>query len=157
MAREEIEPPDEPRHEPEERPASKNLSGSGTGTGGSDDEPGQAQSGTGTAQTAPPPPPPPASGRGLHGEEFPPIKNAEHDGVEGVVFLVIEVSADGQLLNVILERSSGDSRLDTQALKYVQDMWTFPSPPMTTAWKLPLFSARGQRFVSSGNTERSAG
>jgi len=123
IAREAIEPPVEPRPEPEELPASQNVSGTGTGTGGSADELGQAQSGTGTAQTAPPPPPPPASGRGLHGGGIPTYpKNAEHDGVEGVVFLVIEVSADGQLLNVILERSSGDSRLDMQALRYVQGM-----------------------------------
>jgi TonB family protein len=151
LAREEIEPPVEPRPEPEERPASQNVSGSGTGTGGSDDEPGQARSGTGTAQTAPPPPPPPASGRGLHGGGIPTYpKNAEHDGVEGVVFLVIEVSADGQLLNVILERSSGDSRLDTQALRYVQDMWTFPSQPYDYSWEVAVvFSKEDNRFVSS--------
>lgn len=151
LAREEIEPPVEPRPEPEERPASQNVSGSGTGTGGSDDEPGQAQSGTGTAQTAPPPPPPPASGRGLHGGGIPTYpKNAEHDGVEGVVFLVIEVSADGQLLNVILERSSGDSRLDTQALRYVQGMWTFDSLPYDYSMEVAVvFSKEDNRFVSS--------
>jgi len=151
IAREAIEPPVEPRPEPEELPASQNVSGTGTGTGGSADELGQAQSGTGTAQTAPPPPPPPASGRGLHGGGIPTYpKNAEHDGVEGVVFLVIEVSADGQLLNVILERSSGDSRLDMQALRYVQGMWTFAAQPYDYAMEVAVvFSKEDNRFVSN--------
>ena len=152
QAREAIDPPAEPRPEPEEeKPVSQNVSGSGTGTGGSDDEPGTAQSGTGTAETAPPPPPPPASGRGLHGGGVPTYpKNAEHDGVEGVVVLVIEVSADGQLLNVILERSSGDQRLDTQALRYVQGMWTFASQPHDYSMDVAVvFSKEDNRFVSS--------
>ena len=152
IARESVEPPVEPRPEPEEeRPAAQNVSGTGTGTGGSDDVPGTSQSGTGTAQTAPPAPPPPASGRGLHGGGIPTYpKNAEHDGVEGVVFLVIEVSAEGQLLNVVLERSSGDSRLDTQALRYVQGMWTFASQPYDYAMDVAVvFSKEDNRFVSN--------
>lgn len=151
IAREAVEPPVEPRPEPEERPTAQNVSGTGTGTGGSDDDPGTSQSGTGTAQTAPPSPPPPASGRGLHGGGVPTYpKNAEHDGVEGVVFLVIEVSADGTLLNVVLERSSGDSRLDTQALRYVQGMWTFFSQPYDYAMEVAVvFSKEDNRFVSN--------
>jgi protein TonB len=147
-----VEPPVEARPQPEEeRPVSQNVSGSGTGTGGSDDQPGTSESGSGTAQTAPPPPPPPASGRGLHGGGVPTYpKNAEHDGVEGVVFLVIEVSADGKLLNVVLEGSSGDNRLDVQAMRYVEGMWTFASQPYDYSMQVAVvFSKEDNRFVSN--------
>lgn len=149
--REEVKPPVEPRPEPEERPTAQNVSGSGTGTGGSSDEPGTGQSGTGTAETAPPPPPPPASGRGLHGGGVPTYpKNAEHDGVEGVVILVLEVSADGELMNLVLEKSSGDARLDFQATRYIGDMWTFASQPYDYSMQVAVvFSREDNRFVSS--------
>lgn len=151
QTREAVEPPVEPKPEPEARPTPQPSSGSGTGTQGSSDEPGTSESGTGTATEAPPPPPPPASGRGLHGGGVPMYpKNAEHDGVEGVVFIVIEVSADGVLQNVQLERSSGDERLDLQALRYIEGLWTFVSQPYDYSMQVAVvFSKEDNRFVSS--------
>ncbi len=127
--KEPVEPRVEARPEPQERPESQ-QSGSGTGTEGASDESGVTESGTGTAETAPPTPPPPASGRDLHGGGAPLYpKNAEHDQVEGVVFLAIEVSAAGTLKDLILERSSGDERLDFQAVSHIQNRWFFESQP----------------------------
>lgn len=151
-SREAVEPPVEARPEPEERPVQQHASGSGTGTHGSSDEPGTTESGEGTADAAPPAPPPPASGRDLHGGGGVPVypKNAEHDGVEGVVFLIIEVSADGVLQDVALERSSGDLRLDTQAMRYIQGMWTFVGQPYDYSMQVAVvFSREDNRFVSN--------
>jgi len=126
--REPVQPPAQTRPEPQERPSDQ--SGSGTGTEGASDESGTAQSGTGTAETAPPAPPPPASGRDLHGGGAPLYpKNAEHDQVEGIVFLAIDVSAAGVLQEVTLERGSGDERLDFQAVSHIQNRWFFESQP----------------------------
>mgnify|MGYP000851220731 CR=1 FL=1 len=150
-AREVIEPPVEARPEPDQRPAST-TSGSGTSTGGSSDEAGSSESGQGTAETAPAAPPPPASGRELHGAgDKPPTypKNAEHDGVEGVVFLSIEVSAAGQLQGVILEKSAGDERLDFQAMRYIEGMWSFNGQPYDYSMAVAvIFSKEDNRFIS---------
>lgn len=150
--REVVEPPVEARPEPEERPSSQQTSGSGTGTEGASDESGITESGEGTAATAPPPPPPPASGRELHGGGGVPMypKNAEHDGVEGVVFIAIEVSASGELQNVVLEKSSGDERLDFQAVRYIEGVWTFASQPYDYGMQVAVvFSREDNRFVSN--------
>ena len=150
-AREVIEPPVETRPEPEQRPVPETASGSGTSAGGSSDEPGTTESGQGTAETAPPAPPPPASGRGLHGGDVPTYpKNAEHDGVEGVVLITIEVSAAGQLQQIALDRSSGDERLDFQAMRYVEGMWSFVSQPYDYSMQVAVvFSREDNRFVSN--------
>ncbi|NMB02635.1 MAG: TonB family protein [Firmicutes bacterium] len=152
QTREAVKPPVEPRPEPETLPTPQHASGSGVGSQGSNDEPGTSQSGTGTADTAPPAPPPPASGRGLHAGGGVPMypKNAEHDGVEGVVFIVIEVSADGVLQNLALERSSGDERLDFQAMRYIEGMWTFATQPYDYSMQVAVvFSREDNRFVSN--------
>lgn len=151
--REVVEPPVETRPEPEERPIpDPHASGSGTGTEGQSDESGSSESGTGTAETAPPPPPPPASGRGLHGGGGVPMypKNAEHDGAEGVVFITIEVSASGELQTVALDKSSGDERLDFQAVRYIEGMWTFASQPYDYSMQVAVvFAKEDNRFVSN--------
>lgn len=152
QSREAVEPPVEERPEPEQRPEQQHVSGSGSGSHGSSDEPGTTESGTGTTDAAPPAPPPPASGRELHGGGGVPVypKNAEHDGVEGIVFMVIEVAADGVLQNVTLERSSGDLRLDTQATRYVEGLWTFVSQPYDYSMQVAVvFSREDNRFVSN--------
>ncbi|NLL47932.1 MAG: TonB family protein [Firmicutes bacterium] len=151
-AREVVQPPVEARPTPEARPQSQATSGSGTASSGVSDEAGVAESGEGTAETAPPPPPPPASGRELHGGGGIPMypKNAEHDGVEGVVFVAIEVSASGVLQNVVLEKSSGDERLDFQAVRYIEGVWTFASQPYDYAMQVAVvFSREDNRFVSN--------
>lgn len=151
-ARETVTPPVEARPEPELHPATEQISGSGTSTHGASDESGVAESSSGTAETAPPPPPPPASGRELVGGGGIPMypKNAEHDGAEGVVFISIEVSALGVVQNVALEKSSGDQRLDFQAVRYIQDIWTFVSQPYDYRMKVAVvFSKEDNRFVSS--------
>ncbi len=151
--REVVEPPVDARPEPEERLApEQHISGSGTGTEGQSDEPGSSESGAGAAETAPPPPPPPASGRGLHGGGGVPMypKNAEHDGVEGVVFVTIEVSASGELQSVALAKSSGDERLDFQAVRYIEGMWTFASQPYDYSMQVAVvFAKEENRFVSN--------
>jgi len=151
-AREVVQPPVEARPDPEPRPQSQSTSGSGTAAAGSSDEAGIAEPGEGTAETAPPPPPPPASGRELHGGGGVPMypKNAEHDGVEGVVFIAIEVSASGELQHVGLEKSSGDERLDFQAVRYIEKLWTFASQPYDYAMQvIVVFSREDNRFVSN--------
>lgn len=150
--REAVQPPVEARPEPEPRPASQQASGTGTGTEGANDEAGVTESGAGTAVTAPPAPPPPASGRELHGGGGVPTypKNAEHDGVEGVVFVSIEVSASGVLQKVALEKSSGDERLDFQAVRYIEGVWTFASQPYDYGMQVAVvFSREDNRFVSN--------
>ena len=152
VPREVVEPPAEARPEPEARPTPAQTSGSGTASQGASDEPGIIESGSGTAETAPPPPPPPASGRELHGGGGVPMypKNAEHDGVEGVVFIAIEVSASGILQNVVLEKSSGDERLDFQAVRYIERLWTFASQPYDYSMQVAVvFSREDNRFVSN--------
>ena len=150
--REVVEPRVEARPEPEPRPESQQTSGSGTETVGASDESGITESGEGTAETAPPPPPPPASGRELHGGGGAPMypKNAEHDGVEGVVFVAIKVSASGILQEVVLEKSSGDERLDFQAVRYIEGVWTFASQPYDYSMQVAVvFSREDNRFVSN--------
>ncbi len=150
--REEVQPPVEAPPEPEPRPASQHASGTGTGTEGASDELGVTESGEGTAETAPPAPPPPASGRELHGGGGIPTypKNAEHDGVEGVVFVSIEVSATGVLQKVALDKSSGDERLDFQAVRYIEGVWTFASQSYDYRMQVAVvFSREDNRFVSN--------
>lgn len=151
-AREAITPPVEGRPDPEPKPASQQASGTGPATEGASDESGVTESGKGTAETAPPAPPPPASGRELHGGGGIPTypKNAEHDGVEGVVFVTIEVSASGVLKNVALEKSSGDQRLDFQAVRYIEGVWTFANQPYDYRMQVAVvFSREDNRFVSN--------
>ncbi len=151
-AREVVEPPVEARPNPEPRPQTQATSGSGTADLGASDDAGVAESGEGTAETAPPPPPPPASGRDLHGGGGAPMypKNAEHDGVEGVVFVSLEISASGVLQRAVLEKSSGDERLDFQAVRYIEGVWTFASQPYDYAMQVAVvFSREDNRFVSN--------
>jgi len=104
------------------------LSGSGTTeVGGEHDDAGVQSSGSGEAEQAPPPPPPPPSGRALHAGGGSPIypKNAEHDGVEGIVLLEVTVSSTGQTIAVRVKESSGDSRLDEQAKRTIEQLWKF--------------------------------
>ena len=77
-------------------------------------------------------------------------KNAEHDGVEGVVFVVIDVSALGELRRVALEKSSGDERLDFQAVRYIEGLWSFKSQPYDYSMQVAVvFSKEDNRFVSN--------
>lgn len=149
--REVIAPPIEKRPEPEKKPDTQNSSGSGQGVDGSSDNPGVTESGKGTAQTAPPAPPPPASGSGLHGGGKPQYpKNAEHDGLEGVVFVVIDVSAQGELKRIVLDKSSGYEILDLQALRHIQAIWVFDSGPYDYSRQVAVaFIKEGNRFVTN--------
>ena len=149
-----IAPPTEPRPAPETKPPVQNTSGSGTGTEGSNDNSGVTQSGTGTAPTAPPAPPPPPSGRSIHLGGGSPLypKNAEHDGVEVIVLLLVDVSSGGVLQKIALGRSSGDERLDLQALRYIQSMWTFQPQPYDYSMKVEvIFRKEDNRFVTNLN------
>ncbi|NLY10298.1 MAG: TonB family protein [Firmicutes bacterium] len=108
---------------PEEIFEDQGSSGSGTeDTAGVDEEAGQQGSGEGDAPVAPPAPPPVPSGSSLFGGGRAPVypKRAYDDGAEGVVWLEIYVSASGELLDVKIKESSGDTRLDQQALLSVK-------------------------------------
>ncbi|NLJ74831.1 MAG: TonB family protein [Firmicutes bacterium] len=122
-----IEPPTEPKPEPTPRPTQTDSSGSGHGILGEQDNVGTTQSGEGEAETAPPAPPPPPSGRSLHVGGGTPLypKNAEHDGVEGTVKLAASVASSGEIISVVIVESSGDTRLDQQALRTIQLGWKF--------------------------------
>lgn len=108
----------------ESRPSS---SGSKVFGAESDSDGGIQESGFGEAEIAPPPPPPPPSGQAAHVGGRNPIypKNAEHDGVEGIVGLDVTISAAGQIVAVDLIRPSGDSRLDQQAIQTIRANWEF--------------------------------
>lgn len=130
----------------------ENSSGSGTGIDGSDDTSGTTQSGEGTAESAPPLPAPPPSGHSLHIGGGNPLypKNAEHDGVEGTVLLVLHVSASGELRNVIISKSSGDERLDNQAERYIKEMWSLRQMPYDYSLDIGVvFTKEENRFRSS--------
>lgn len=84
------------------------------------------------APPPPPPPPPPRDGsagaspataiRPLAPPAYP--VDAQQEGVEGMVVMVVDVGADGRVTNAVVDRSSGDSRLDASALSAVRG-WTF--------------------------------
>lgn len=152
VAKEVVTPPEEAKPEPETKPPQ--TSGSGTGTEGADDSAGESQSGTGTAETAPPAPPPPPSGSSLHVGGGSPLypKNAEHDGVEGTVLLIVDVLANGELDKIVLGVSSGDERLDVQALRYVEGLWTFKEQNYDYQMEIEVvFSKDENRFITSLN------
>lgn len=151
--REVVTPPTEPLPEPETRPNRK-TSGSGEGNEGTADEAGESESGQGSAETAPPPPPPPPSGRSLHigggSPTYP--KNAEHDGLEGIVVLALQVSAGGELQEVTLVRSSGYELLDLQALRYVENLWAFKTMDYDYAMEVEVvYKREANRYVTSLN------
>lgn len=153
-AKEVVAPPVEPKPEPETKPPAQTSSGSGTGTEGADDSIGEAQSGTGTAETAPPAPPPPPSGSSLHVGGGSPLypKNAEHDGAEGTVLLIVDVLASGELDKIVLGASSGDERLDVQALRYVEGLWIFKEQNYDYQMEIEvIFSKDENRFITSLN------
>ncbi|NLM26028.1 MAG: energy transducer TonB [Firmicutes bacterium] len=95
--------------------------------GESDLDVGTQESGVGEAEVAPPPPPPPPSGRSAHIGGRNPIypKDAEHEGIEGTVTLDVTVSRSGQVIDVELVASSGDPRLDLQAIQTIKLLWEF--------------------------------
>lgn len=150
--KDEIAPPQEEKPQPDTKITNQNSSGSGTGTDGSDDTPGTTQSGEGTADSAPPLPAPPPSGHSLHIGGGSPLypKNAEHDGVEGTVLLVLEVAAGGDLRNIVISKSSGDVRLDNQAKRYIQEMWSLRQMPYDYSLDIGVvFTKEDNRFRSS--------
>ena len=146
-----VEPPTEPRPEPTQRPAHADASGSGSGTEGEQDDVGTTESGEGEAETAPPAPAPPPSGRSLHAGGGTPLypKNAEHDGVEGTVKLAASVSASGEIISVVVTESSGDTRLDQQALRTIQLGWKFKEAQYDYVIDLDVIFTREQnRFTT---------
>ncbi|MCC7097757.1 MAG: TonB family protein [Thermomonas sp.] len=83
------------------------------------------------ALVAPPPPPPRVRSAGespataihpLADPVYP--RDALKAGVEGMVVMVVDVGADGRVTNAVVDRSSGDSRLDASALAAVRG-WMF--------------------------------
>jgi len=111
-------------------------SGSGDSPiGGSSDGAGSIQeSGAGNAEVASAPPSPPAASdvlnlRGNGGLAYP--KNAVSDGAEGIVLLQITVAPAGNVLDVSIIQSSGDSRLDRQAQLTFANAWEFNGADLT--------------------------
>ncbi len=136
-----------PRPTPEQQPSASDTpqdasapSGSGQDADpGTDDAAMDTTDGSGEVEQAPPPPPPPPSGRSLvAGDGRAPVypKSAEHDEVEGTVRLEISVTANADLIQVEVARSSGDQRLDNQAARYIEAMWQFQ--PAVQAYILTL-------------------
>ncbi len=147
-----VQPDPEPQPEPMPRPTpapepsssdtvqdASAPSGSGQDAdAGADDAAADTADGQGQEEQAPPPPPPP-SGRSLvagdgRAPQYP--KSAEHDEAEGTVRLEISVTAGGETISVVVARSSGDSRLDNQAERYIEARWQFQ--PAAQAYILTL-------------------
>ena len=71
---------------------------------------------------------PPLSGMTLEYADAPAPaypRDALREGVEGVVMLQVLVDVDGRPLQVDIQRSSGDRRLDNAARKQVLQRWRF--------------------------------
>ena len=78
------------------------------------------------ALVAPPPPPLARSAGTSPATAIHPLadpvypRDALKAGVEGTVVMVVDVGADGRVTNAVVDRSSGDSRLDASALSAVR-------------------------------------
>lgn len=138
------------RSEPEPSESAQS-SGTGEGTEGIDDEAGISQSGQGSAVSSPPPPPPPPSGSSLHigggSPTYP--KNAEHDGLEGRVLITLEVAAHGELQSIALIRSSGYEILDLNALRYIENLWSFKTMDYDYTMDVEvIYTKENNRFIT---------
>ncbi|MGE5588133.1 MAG: TonB family protein [Clostridia bacterium] len=115
-----------------------------TPAGGSPAEAGQGAGWTGAglaghsepagpeAAAAPAAPPKPrgeqfGTGRALVLSGVPPVypKNAQNEGVEGVVMLAVTVDAVGTATSVVVKDGSGDPRLDEAAMRTISRGWRF--------------------------------
>lgn len=68
--------------------------------------------------------------------------DAQNEGVEGTVVLVVDLAPDGRVADAGIERSSGDRRLDASALAAVRG-WTFrpemqAGKPVATRVRVPI-------------------
>ncbi|MBC7082443.1 MAG: TonB family protein [Firmicutes bacterium] len=122
-------------------PGTASASGAATGAGESTGE-GAGQTTAGPAEpsepagpdkaAAPAAPPKPkgeefGTGRALVLSGVPPVypKNAQNEGVEGVVSLSVAVNALGTATKVVVTAGSGDPRLDEAAMRAVSRGWHF--------------------------------
>jgi TonB family protein len=57
----------------------------------------------------------------------PPVypKNAQNEGVEGVVALAVKVDSVGVATSVVVIQGSGDPRLDEAAMRAISRLWRF--------------------------------
>lgn len=93
---------------------------------------GPTEAATSQATGAPAGPPKPkgeefGTGRALVLSGAPPVypKNAQNEGVEGVVTLSVTVDPLGAATKVVVVTGSGDSRLDEAAMRTVSRIWRF--------------------------------
>ncbi|MGE5575842.1 MAG: energy transducer TonB [Syntrophothermus sp.] len=76
-------------------------------------------------------------------------KNAQNEGVTGTVILRLFVKADGAVEKVVLEKSSGDVRLDAQAVKTLASQSFRPAAQNYTMSLKIAFEAGGVVSVSN--------